>query len=68
MASLGINAKWTFSNAAILQTDGKIMIVGNSYNNNTVNVFTLVRFNNNGTLDTTFNGTGFSKYNYWCKL
>lgn len=59
MASLGINAKWTFSNAAILQTDGKIMIVGNSYNNNTVNVFTLVRFNNNGTLDTTFNGTGF---------
>jgi len=59
MASLGINAKWTISNAAILQTDGKIMIVGSSYVG-TDNVFTLVRFNTNGTLDTTFNGTGFS--------
>ena len=58
MASLGINAKGTFSNAAILQTDGKIMIVGSSYVG-TDNVFTLVRFNTNGTLDTTFNGTGF---------
>jgi|GEM_PF-1320719 len=58
MASLGINANWTFSNAAILQTDGKIMIVGSSYVG-TDNVFTLVRFNTNGTLDTTFNGTGF---------
>ncbi len=57
MASLGINANWTFSNAAILQTDGKIMIVGSSYIG-TVSVFTLVRFNTNGTLDTTFNGTG----------
>lgn len=58
MSSLGINAKWTISNAAILQTDGKIMIVGSSYVG-TDNVFTLVRFNTNGTLDTTFNGTGF---------
>lgn len=36
-----------------LQTDGKILVAGTADND-----FALVRYNANGTLDTTFNGTG----------
>ncbi|MEO8148641.1 MAG: T9SS type A sorting domain-containing protein [Bacteroidia bacterium] len=44
-------------NAVALQTDGKILVGGISYFN-TINHFLIVRYNTNGTLDTTFNSTG----------
>ena len=44
-------------NAMVLQGDGKIVVAG--YSVNTVDFDSVVaRFNTNGTLDTTFNGTG----------
>ncbi len=48
------------SYAVAVQTDGKIVAVGESYNLNkqTGNVL-VVRYNGDGTLDTTFNKTGF---------
>ena len=39
------------------QADGKIVVAGFTYGANG-NVFALVRYNTNGTLDTSFNGTG----------
>src|SRR6478609_3208139 len=47
---------YVYSQYGALQNDGKIVVAGVAYNNNTLNI-TLVRFNNNGTLDNTF-GTG----------
>lgn len=58
-ASLNINSNWTYSNSATLQSDGKIVITGVSRFDTTNNVVTLIRYNSTGTLDTTFNGTGF---------
>ena len=40
-----------------LQADGKIVVAGSSYNGANYD-FALVRYNTNGSLDTTFNGTG----------
>lgn len=48
-------------NAIAIQSDGKILVAGGftSYNNGNVN--RIVRLNNDGTIDTTFNiGTGFN--------
>ena len=47
---------YVYSQYGALQNDGKIVVAGVAYNNNTLNI-TLVRFNNNGTLDNSF-GTG----------
>jgi uncharacterized delta-60 repeat protein len=43
-----------------IQNDGKILVAGYSYNNppNPSNNFALARYNADGTLDTTFHGTG----------
>ena len=46
-----------YANDTILQLDGKILIVGAGYNQPNSDIL-LVRLNSNGTLDTTFNGTG----------
>ena len=40
-----------------VQADGKILVVGNSYDG-TNHVFALVRYNSNGSLDTTFDNDG----------
>ena len=40
-----------------IQADGKIVVAGSSFNGSNYD-FTLVRYNSDGTLDTTFNGTG----------
>ena len=40
-----------------MQSDGKIVVAGNSYNNNNDD-FAVVRYTSTGTLDTSFNGTG----------
>jgi uncharacterized delta-60 repeat protein len=45
------------ANAVAIQADGKIVAAGNSSNGSN-NDFALVRYNVNGTLDTSFNGTG----------
>jgi uncharacterized delta-60 repeat protein len=45
------------SNSVAIQADGKIVAAGNS-GNNTGSDFAVVRLNPNGSLDTTFNGTG----------
>jgi uncharacterized delta-60 repeat protein/uncharacterized repeat protein (TIGR01451 family) len=44
--------------ALALQPDGKIVVGGYAVNNSGNKDFALVRYNYNGTLDTTFNGTG----------
>jgi uncharacterized delta-60 repeat protein len=43
--------------AVRVQTDGKIVVAGQSYNGATTD-FALVRYNTNGTLDTSFNNSG----------
>jgi uncharacterized delta-60 repeat protein len=45
------------ANAVAIQGDGKIVAAGTSWNG-TNDVFALVRYNTNGSLDTTFGGTG----------
>ncbi|MBK8676939.1 MAG: FG-GAP repeat protein [Cellvibrionales bacterium] len=45
-------------NGLIQQADGKLVAVGNTYNAKGMKQFALLRYNLDGTLDTTFNGTG----------
>jgi uncharacterized delta-60 repeat protein len=45
------------ANSVAIQSDGKIVAAGYSYNG-TTNDFAVVRYNPNGTLDTSFGGTG----------
>ncbi len=45
------------ASAVAIQSDGKIVVAGYSYNG-TDNDFALVRYNTDGSLDTTFNATG----------
>ena len=47
-----------YLNAMIIQPDGKIAAAGRSQNTNAVNYGTLVRFNTDGSLDTSFDGDG----------
>jgi uncharacterized delta-60 repeat protein len=48
---------------AATQADGKLIVVGASwYEGAGKTVFTLVRYNPDGTLDTTFGGTGIAKF------
>src|SRR6187551_4102006 len=46
-----------FANTMAIQADGKIVLTGGA-NNGTNNDFGIVRYLENGTLDTDFNGTG----------
>lgn len=47
-----------FGGSVALQSNGKIVVAGTSYTSSTAYRFALVRYNTNGSLDTTFNGTG----------
>lgn len=49
------------ANSAILLSDGKILVCGSAENSSMLSDAILIRYNNNGTLDTTLNGTGFIK-------
>jgi uncharacterized delta-60 repeat protein len=56
------------ANSVALQSDGKIVVVGHTFAPGN-NDFAIARYNENGTLDTAFNGTGkatadFSKLDY----
>lgn len=46
------------ASALALQSDGKIVVAGSLYA--TMSVFGVVRYNTDGTLDTSFNGTGYT--------
>ncbi len=45
------------ANCVAIQSDGKIVVAGSSWNGNSY-VFALTRYNSNGSLDTTFDGDG----------
>lgn len=51
------NAALNAAYSVLIQPDGKIVAAGD-YNNGSNKDFALARYNSNGTLDTTFNGTG----------
>ncbi|MCG3165513.1 MAG: hypothetical protein POELPBGB_01281 [Bacteroidia bacterium] len=46
-----------FAKSIAIQSDGKIVVAGYSYNG-TIDVMALARYNTNGTLDNTFDGNG----------
>lgn len=56
------NSKWSsdYANALVIQADGKIVAAGRSSNGSSSggDAFALVRYNTNGTLDTTFGDGG----------
>ena len=68
MVTTQIGGNSDSANSVALQSDGKIVVAGDTLapgNNN----FAVARYNANGTLDTTFNATGkatadFSKFDY----
>jgi uncharacterized delta-60 repeat protein len=49
-----------YARAAVVQPDGKVVVIGQGGGGESgvANVFEIVRLNSNGTLDTSFNGTG----------
>src|SRR6185437_14390519 len=51
-------AKQSNADSVAMQSDGKIVVAGNAFIDRNNNDFGIVRYNANGTLDTTFNGTG----------
>ena len=53
-----IGTKEDFGNAIVLQPDGKILVAGRSYGVAGNYDFAVVRYNSDGTLDTTFDGDG----------
>ena len=52
------------ANAVALQSDGKIVVVGYSNSAATSNDFAFVRYNSDGSLDTSFSGDGIFTINY----
>lgn len=57
---LDFNASDDFSESIVVQSDGKILMAGcsYSYSNNNYNDFALVRYNADGSLDSSFSGDG----------
>ena len=45
-------------NSVVIQPDGKIVVAGSSYNSNSAEDFLVIRYNSNGSLDTTFDDDG----------
>ncbi len=52
-----IGSSYDFANSVAMQSDGKIVAAGSSTNGANSD-FAVVRYNSNGSLDTSFNGTG----------
>ncbi len=46
------------AHAVAVQQDGKIVVVGNSYDQTNASAFGIARFNSNGTIDSTFGNNG----------
>jgi uncharacterized delta-60 repeat protein len=53
-----LGTKYDYSRAAALQTDGKIVLAGCTYTGNSTYDIAMVRYNSNGSLDTTFGSNG----------
>ncbi|MCU7842016.1 MAG: DUF4347 domain-containing protein, partial [Candidatus Thiodiazotropha sp. (ex Troendleina suluensis)] len=54
-----IGASFDYGRSVTLQSDGKILVAGNNWNSTSSTYeFALVRYNTNGSLDTTFDGDG----------
>src|SRR6185312_14736651 len=51
-------AKHSTAEGVAMQSDGKIVVAGNSFIDGNNNDFAVVRYNANGTLDSSFNQTG----------
>jgi uncharacterized delta-60 repeat protein len=56
-AIIDVGGVWDSGNSVILQSDGKIIVAGSSFNGSNSD-FSLIRLNADGSLDTSFNGTG----------
>ena len=57
--TIPVGNSWDFASSVAIQVNGKIVVAGYSRNNNFVGSdFAVVRLTPNGSLDTTFNGTG----------
>jgi uncharacterized delta-60 repeat protein len=57
IVTTAIGASMDYGNAVAIQSDGKIVVAGESYTGANAD-FALVRYNTDGSLDTTFNTTG----------
>lgn len=57
-AIIGVGPSWDTAYAATLQPDGKIVLAGTSLNDSNSGEFSLIRLNDDGSLDLGFNGTG----------
>ena len=57
LVTTGIGGSHDFANAIAIQTDGRIVAVGQTLDGSDYD-FAAVRYNTDGTLDTTFGGTG----------
>ncbi|MEL0587155.1 MAG: tandem-95 repeat protein [Candidatus Thiodiazotropha sp. (ex. Lucinoma kazani)] len=55
IVTTGVGTLDAYANDITVQTDGKILVAGESYNGSDID-FTLIRYNTNGTLDTGFGG------------
>ena len=53
-----IGSSHDYAYAVAIQGDGKIVVAGDSYNSSLNFDFAVVRYNSDGSLDTSFNGTG----------
>ena len=53
-----VGTKYASAESVTIQSDGKIVVAGDSFNASGNNDFAVVRFNANGTLDMSFNETG----------
>jgi uncharacterized delta-60 repeat protein len=53
-----VGTKYASAESVTIQSDGKIVVAGNSFNASGNNDFAVVRYNANGTLNTSFNETG----------
>lgn len=53
-----------YASAVAIQADGKIVAAGQTRNNSNTD-FALVRYNQNGSLDTTFDGDGIVTTDFW---
>jgi uncharacterized delta-60 repeat protein len=60
MATVDIGGGWDLGSSVAIQSNGKIVVGGNSWNSSTNSYdFAVVRFDEQGKLDQSWNGTGF---------
>lgn len=64
---LSTNSAYEQGNALTVQPDGKIVVAGRIANAGPT-IFAIVRYNANGSLDTSFGTNGFTKFNYYTTL